>query len=400
MKVGILSYHRSLNYGAVMQSFALSQRLKEIEGTEVEIIDYMSAKMNLYYKLFTLYRGKNSFFHICDRIIMYKAFMNGIRRLPLSEKKLVSDNIKKFYSYIKNQYDVIVVGSDAVWNYEKRGLPNPYFLINSNRVHRLSYAASCNGIHYKNLTSEKLKILKQSFDGFEYLGVRDQLTENIVEHATGKKRSMHNCDPTFLLDFEKDGLGNAFKQRLVEKLQRKYHWDPQKKHIGLMLSNLNGNLADILTKNLKQKYGDSYQTVAIYSYCKAADIPYIADLTPFEWSRIFSLFDITFSKYFHGTLLSILNGTPVISLSAETETAGIPSKVEDVLNRLGLMEFYYPAKSASEIEWDSFMTAVDHLIHNPPLQKMNAGIEKERKSSESFFEYVKKLAQESARQEE
>lgn len=392
MKIGILTYHRSINYGAVMQSYALSQRLKEIDGVDVEIIDYMSSKMDRYYKLFTIYRGKNGVFRIFDRIAMYRAFSRGIAKLPLSEKKLVTDEAERFFSYIDGKYDAIVVGSDAVWNYEKRGLPNPYFLMKDMPTKKLSYAASCNGIKYDRLDDDKLALLKKAFSDFDYIGVRDKLTETVVARSLGQDVARHNCDPTFLLDFEKDGLGDEFVSGLVGKLQKKYGWDPNKKHIGLMLSNLNGNLASALVSNLKKMYGDRYQIVSLYSYCGYADIPYIADLTPFEWSRIFSLFDLTFSKYFHGTLLSIINGTPVISLSAEEHIEGIPAKVEDVLGRLDLMEFYCPAKGEADIDWTELSEKVDALIQNPPKDKMKQAVEKERKSAEAFFAYVKGIA--------
>ena len=391
MKVGILTYHRSINYGAFLQAYALSQRLKEIKGVEVEIIDYMSKRMDRYYKLFTIYRGKNGITRIFDRINMYRAFSNSYHKLPLSSEKLVSDDVRTFDKFIENKYDVIVVGSDAVWNYEKRGLPNPYFLINQKNCIKVSYAASCNGIKIDNLDKNKLRLLEQAFSDFQYLGVRDSLTEYVVKRATKSEKYIHNCDPTFLLDFEKDGLDKDFIDKLLGKLKRKYKWDANKKHIGLMLSNLNGNLGEILIQHLKGYFGNDYEIVSIYSYCEYADIPYISDLTPFEWSRIFSLFDITFSKYFHGTLLSIMNGTPVISLSAEIEAAGIPSKVEDVLSRLNLMEFYYPSKNASDIEWESLMVKVKTLIENPPITKMERSVMKESEYAESFFSNIKEL---------
>ena len=390
MKIGVLTYHRSINYGAVMQSYALSKRLSEIPEAEVEIIDYMSAKMDHYYKLFTIYRGKNGILRIADRVTMYSAFVNSIHKeLPLSETHLVSDRSDEFYRSFKGKYDLIVVGSDAVWNYEKRGLPNPYFLTERISTHQASYAASCNGIDYRRLSEDKLEILGKAFSGFEYLGVRDVLTERVVEKAVGENKAFHNCDPTLLLDFDKDGIGYNVLDSLLRKLEKKYKWDRSKKHIGLMLSNYNGDLSCALIRKIKEKYGTEYQTVAVYSYCKDADIPYVADLTPFEWSRIFSLFDITFSKYFHGTLLSIMNGTPVISLSVEKEFEGIPAKVEDVLQRMDLEEFYYPAKSSSDINWDQFMPFIDRLINDPPVEKMRAGIKKERINSQSFFDYVR-----------
>lgn len=391
IKIGILTYHRSINYGAVIQAYALSCRISEIADVQVEIIDYMSKKMDIYYKLFTIYRGKNGLLRLGDRITMYKAFSNSMINLPLTKDRLISDNIFQFFNFIKDRYDVIVVGSDAVWNYEKRGLPNPYFLTGKTNARKVSFAASCNGIHYDSLNSEKLAILRDAFSCFEYIGVRDILTKRVVADAMGFEKAVHNCDPTLLLDFEKDGLGEKFVDRLKEKLVKKYGLDSKGKYIGLMLSNLNGDLEKTLVEKLKQRYRNDYQIVSIYSYCRYADIPYLADLTPFECSRIFSLFKITFSKYFHGTLLSLMNRTPVIALSAENHIEGIPAKVEDVLIRLDLMDMFWPATNSTDIQWDALMEIVDSLIQCSPIERINTGIKKERSTADSFFEFLRSI---------
>ena len=39
MRVGILTFHRALNYGAVLQCYAL-QKVLESKSCDVEIIDY------------------------------------------------------------------------------------------------------------------------------------------------------------------------------------------------------------------------------------------------------------------------------------------------------------------------------------------------------------------------
>lgn len=391
LRIGILTYHRSINYGAVMQAYALACRLGELEQVQVEIIDYMSRRMDIYYKLFTVYRGKNGVLRLADRFKMYRAFSRNMKELPLSGKRLVSDSLSRFYKYVSGSYDVIVVGSDAVWNYEKRGFPNPYFLTEDTQARRVSYAASCNGINYDGLDQNRLDELKAVFERFEYLGVRDKLTELVVNRALGQERAEHNCDPTFLLDFERDGLGDVFCASLKKKLVRMYGLDPDKRYIGLMLSNLNGNLAETLVKNLRKRYGKTHQIVSVYSYCGYADIPYIADLTPFEWSRIFSMFDITFSKYFHGTLLSLKNGTPVISLGAEKSMKHVPAKVEDVLKRMELMEFYAPARGAEHVEWKTLMERVDMYMQEPPRDRIAAAVCQEAKSADGFFEYIRTL---------
>ena len=45
MKVGILTFHRALNYGAVLQCYALQESIKSL-GYETYVIDYIDEIMN------------------------------------------------------------------------------------------------------------------------------------------------------------------------------------------------------------------------------------------------------------------------------------------------------------------------------------------------------------------
>ena len=50
MRIGILTFHRSVNNGAVMQCYALSQRLRQdFPDDEVEVIDYQMRKVDQAY---------------------------------------------------------------------------------------------------------------------------------------------------------------------------------------------------------------------------------------------------------------------------------------------------------------------------------------------------------------
>ena len=49
MKVGILTYHRALNYGAFLQAVCLCERLNAEKEISAEIIDYdMQSAQNVY----------------------------------------------------------------------------------------------------------------------------------------------------------------------------------------------------------------------------------------------------------------------------------------------------------------------------------------------------------------
>lgn len=158
-----------------------------------------------------------------------------------------------------------------------------------------------------------------------------------MKYVAPELKVFHNCDPSLLAG----DLSTIDRKALINKLKKKYHFDPNKPTIAFMMSNLNGSFRAQLAKKIKEKYGEKYQTVSLYSYNKYADIPYIADLTPQEWSTIFGLFQLTISKYFHGTMFSLLNRTPVIAVSAEKSIDGMPNKISDALERMQLSDFIF-----------------------------------------------------------
>ena len=52
MRIGILTFHRSINYGAYIQAFSLSHEIaKRFPSCEVEIVDYNSLIMENNYKV-------------------------------------------------------------------------------------------------------------------------------------------------------------------------------------------------------------------------------------------------------------------------------------------------------------------------------------------------------------
>ncbi|MGF6989664.1 hypothetical protein M2150_000907 [Lachnospiraceae bacterium PM6-15] len=394
IKIGILTYHRSLNYGAVMQAMALSSEIrKRFPEVKVEIVDYSSKRMDRYYKMITIYRGKESLLHIKKRIQMYLAFKRGMKKLPLSEKRIVSDSCIEVEEYIQNKYDIIISGSDAVWNYRKRGLPNPYFLTGAGTSYRMSYGASCNGLginRFDDIPVDQQAYLKKAFYGFDYIGVRDEQTATLVHKISPDIPTYHNCDPSLLLE----DLSQSNRDELIAKLIRKYKFDPDKPTIGLMMSNLNGGFREELAKRLKERYGDKYQTVSIYSYNKYADIPYIADLTPQEWSLIFGLFKLTISKYFHGSMFSLLNRTPVIAVSAEENIGELPDKIEDALDRLELSDMYFTTSDSQSIDWNTLLNKTDEFLDEKAAktikERIDRGIKNEVRSAESFFDNLTK----------
>lgn len=379
-KIGILTYHRSINYGAVMQAYSFSERLaKEFPEYKIEIIDYMSENADmLYHPKFMNYMKlaarknnlhqkaimvKQGFIYLKHRMSgrrdykLNAIFENQLKAFRLSEKTFVTDDENSFFEKINGEYDAIIVGSDAVFNWQIRSFPNPYFLAGDIGACKLSYAASSYGQEFLQITNKQKEYIKKAWNGFDYLGVRDNATEEFIKYIDKSLIPHHNCDPTVFLNLDDIPVSdNELKGLLVKK-----GVDFTKPVIGIMAQ-------DWLGKLVRDIFGDKYQIVAVFKDNPYADI-YINYLTPFQWSKIFRFFDLTFTHFFHGNLLSLKNGTPTIIIENRSPyNAAHNSKVRDFMARAELSDFCFYSCEIEEKK-DEIVQAVKDRIENPTVYK-------------------------------
>lgn len=354
MRIGILTFHRSINNGAVMQCYSLTKRLKkEFPDAKVEVIDYQMPlidervydtsfthyfKGSLKHKAFFLLNLSDNLKRIDQDRKRKASFQNALTNLPLSSEKIYSNGIEELVDYINSSYDVVVAGSDAIWNYSVRGFPNPYFLAETVKPKMFSYAASCYGMNYERIPSFQQKEIKQILDKYVFLGTRDEESELFLKSIGCSKAPVHTCDPTAFLDVDDLPID---REALIKKMSSR-GFDFTKKTIGVMGG-------EKMCQMLRKMFGNQFQLVSLYNYNKLCDIN-LNDLTPYEWAYVFRFFSITITTYFHGTMLSLRNGIPVLSIALNTEySLNHKTKVEDLLGRLSLNDCY----------WET-----DYSIHN------------------------------------
>lgn len=326
MKIGILTFHRSYNYGAFMQCYSLCSRLRSaFPDAEFEVVDYTSPKAMVgYEREIVNLKTEAARRAIRDR---NAAFVPCQQELPLSTLQLVTDDMAEIAAYLNDRYDAVIVGSDAVWNWKTRGFPNIYFLKDYHGK-KLSYAASAHGLDFRATTQEQRDYLQQAFSSFDYIGVRDCNTEKMVQSVLPEASVFHNCDPTVLLSLESVPCDREALRRKMEARGV----DFSKPLIGLMAGQTIGAA-------VKRHYKDSVQFVAVYTANPSADV-FLNDLTPYEWANVFSFFRVTLTHFFHGTLLSLRNGTPVIPVEMlDGFSSQNVTKIEDLLTRLDLLSW-------------------------------------------------------------
>lgn len=196
MKIGIITFHWSTNYGAILQSFALQQTLKGM-GHDVEIINYKPKKYEPSFYEFIRYRH---FLHLKS----YLTELMKEKRMKEFRKKYL--NCTQRYYTLKelqdncNSYDLLISGSDQIMNPyflatgEKEG-STAYFLdFGKEHTNRITYAVSFGVTKYPQHLIPKVHSLISRFDS---LSVRERTGVDILA-SMGRDDAIVVPDPTIL----------------------------------------------------------------------------------------------------------------------------------------------------------------------------------------------------------
>lgn len=200
MKVGILTYHKSHNYGALLQAIALRKVLCNL-GHEVSFIDYWP----LYHKsqywaidpiVFKNYGLKSKVSYILRTLLTLNKRTHRIK----SFQKFINANIEPYCTSSSINYDTIIYGSDQIWRKQERNgnIFNPIYFGENNfsRKGDIAYAASMGKIA---LNESDRHDLKKWLDRFDALSVRENNLKEELEKSGITDISVVS-DPTILLD--------------------------------------------------------------------------------------------------------------------------------------------------------------------------------------------------------
>lgn len=405
MKIGILTFHRSINYGAVTQCYALSSRLQaDFPEAEVEVIDYaprwrvdgykpslknfvfkgvsrehsrmLNAKV-VVSKLAELIAHPERYRQLKAR---YAAFQKSMDWLPLSKKAYRQEDAASFRKAVYGEYDLIVVGSDCVWEWSTVPLPSPYYLPGDFGAVKASFAASVGTDDYTKLSAQERRELQETIGDFRYVGVRDTSSEYVVKGVCPGKPFCHNCDPTTLLDPQQLA---PYKPRVREKLI-KSGVDPDKPIVCVMGNEKLGRLARAI-------FGGKAQLVGVYVPNRFCDV-FLPDLEAPEWAALFGFCRLTVTTFFHGTMLSLVNRVPVLSFDYLPETEQQHTKLHELYDRLGLEKMYYRGKREySGEDLKAIEANALSLFEHPPAAQIAAALEREAESYASLHAFIRNL---------
>ncbi len=200
MKIGILTYHRSHNYGALLQAVALRHTLTKF-GHDAYFVDYWPEYHKDMYRVFSPadFRSYSLFSKIKYIVKTTLLARNKIKRIN-SFNKFIDEFITPYSLPTTEDFDIIIYGSDQIWRRQPRldNRFNPvYFGCNEFiATKHISYAASMGNI--SDITPDDEDTLKKWFQKFAFISVREKnLQQKLSDIGIANVSTV--LDPTLLL---------------------------------------------------------------------------------------------------------------------------------------------------------------------------------------------------------
>ena len=316
MKVGIITFHHTTNYGATLQAYALSKTVSEW-GHEVEIIDYRPRGAVIFYlkqllpvSSRKLNWNKNFHKHFLKAFKMRRFLTSS---LNLSEHKGYSKTVLRKIFEAAN-YEAIIAGSDQIWCLTTgfRGFDASYFLYfikEKDDCLRVSYAPSIGGTEsFRDKKDSVCNLLNK----FDYISVRDFHSARVIKEECNQD-AVKVLDPTFLVDYEDILVTPKVNQPYLLIYNHKELDLEQKRTVKTIAENKDLEMVSV---------GDAWEI---------ADRNLIS-VDPKEWVGYFKCASYVFTNTFHGTIFSILFKKDFTVFVNK----GKQNKVYDLLTLLGL----------------------------------------------------------------
>lgn len=293
-KLGLITYHRALNYGSVLQAYALQKVLNK--SFKCEIIDYQTDKQKEMYTVIKPWNNVRNIVHnvffLLDKNYIKKhreSFLKFYERNLIFSKKI---NNRSDLTRLNREFDAFCCGSDQVWNVSIADFDDSYFLSFADKF-KFSYAPSLGNVKNFNPIKNNVNINSLLRD-FEFISVREKTGKKELEKYT-KKPIKIVLDPTLLLN----------KKEWDTFLTDNY---PKEKYIFFYSIDYNKSILKIvkmISKELKLPVYVIFSTGKTYS-AQLKGFKRVKSSSPEDFITLIKHAEYVISTSFHGTVFSLI----------------------------------------------------------------------------------------------
>lgn len=290
-----VTHQNAINYGAVLQAYALQQQLFKL-GVDDKLLD-LKRPHKIFNKIkFNKHLLGNTYSNLLNLLHILKT-NKRIKRF----NEFVENNIKTTHHYETFEEvvgspptaDAYITGSDQTFNTYWGVKPHHFLMFGSEKTKRISYASSM-GI--SAVKDEYLDEFIAAIKAYSFLSVREESAAAYISKLCCVPCST-NIDPTLLIskeEWSKLASSSGLPQRARPK-----------KYI-LVYQLLENSLLNDAVKKVKKETG--YEIVAInpYAMCRTKSDLIVRDAGPLEFLDLFNNAEYILTTSFHGTCFSVL----------------------------------------------------------------------------------------------
>lgn len=319
-----ITFHCAYNYGAMLQTYALQNKLLNL-NYKTNVINFLPDNLTKgYKKLFNFSNGIKSFISsvICyhlrkKREELFEKFLK--EKIFLTEK--IYFNIDELQKE-KDKFNICITGSDQVWNPAIIYSPAYFLDFGNKEMKRISYAAS---FGQEKILTEYQKSIGEQLKKFNFISVREKSGVKLVKELSSRN-SEQVLDPVFLLSKEewKKLDNNSFAEKFKLKKEEYILLYSMEKNLLLL------NIVEKLKKYLKKEVvilHSSYGLKTKIEILKSRNINIVA-AGPQEFISLFNNANCIVTNSFHGTAFSIIFDKPFLCVPHSTRNTRLQSILE------------------------------------------------------------------------
>lgn len=320
-KIGILTFHDSINYGAVFQTYALQKTINEESANECEIIDYKCEKISGPLRLKRMM--DNHSIKGIAKILIASGFYK-LRNERFAEFRSKYCNLsKRTYnrgniSEANSGYDCFISGSDQIFNLSLTGNDYTYYLdFTEDDKTRIAYAASMGNFNFEGNPVEVSSLISR----FDKISCREQ----VVVDGLKAKFGVEGCvalDPTFLLPLN-CWIEMEEKIKVPEKFLLLYLVSPKEEYL---------NMASKIGISLNMPV---YYINYTYKRTFKKNIVNMTDVSPERFLYLMHHASFVLTNSFHGTAMSVIYEKRFYVICDPEREAG-NQRIFNILGKIGL----------------------------------------------------------------
>lgn len=349
--------HRVINYGSFLQAYALKQLLLKNGADKVSFLDIKPGRILNGFEPETSWRRfKRLVKDIADGRFIFKLHNR-------SHQAMVRQCIESHFPLLgidenNNIYDLVVIGSDEVfnccqktrWGYTTQLYGN---ITQAKRV--ISFAGSFGHTQYKQLTEHSIdEEISKYMKTMAAISVRDDNSFDIVKRLTGIEPVIH-LDPVLVYGYQEE-ISKAESPEDKDYIVVYAYPDRIKDETEIKA------ICNFAKKHNKKIYSFTY-----YRWCDKAIVP----TSPFDVLNWFKGADYVITDTFHGTIFSVITHRQFVTMIRPSNR----NKICSLLKTLSLSE--RGTDSAKSLE-GIFSTTLDY-------SNIDTALSKERIKAQGFL---------------